>query len=64
MRGLLFAVGDDGLDVVESGALQQVGDLHFGEAEVGVGVEFAGFLKAVLQKIEDDEATPRARRMR
>lgn len=55
MGGGLFAVDDGGFDVAESFRLDHLGEFGFGEAEPGVGVEFAGFVEAVLVEVEDDE---------
>jgi len=53
--GGVLAVDDGGFDGGEFFLFQHVGQFGFGEAEPGVGVEFAGLVEAVLVEVEDDE---------
>ena len=53
MRGGFLAIDDNGFDLDESGGLDHLGELRFGEAEPGVGVEFASLVEGVPEEIED-----------
>ena len=50
-------VDDGGLDAGETRLFEQVFQLRFAEAEPLVCVEFAGFFEAMLDQIENDDAT-------
>ena len=57
VRTLLLSMDDLGLNVLKTCAFEHLDDFDFTEAQPHIGVEHSCLLKAVLQQVEQDNAS-------
>ncbi len=57
MRIFLFAGDDVDFDGVEAGIVEELAEVHLGEAEPEIGVELARLLEAMGKEVDDGDAS-------